>query len=234
MLDAIGAQLGMAVENFRFYAEVKESSEKYWDLFENATDILFTLDESGRLTAVNKAAEQFLGSSRVELFGRSVFDFLTPAGADALRIMFNDVANPHQWTECEVVKQDGSRAFIEISVRRMINQQQPAGYQVSARDVTEQKQLREMLVQAERLGAIGQVGIAVRHEINNPLTTVIGTTELLIERYEDRDAELTARLRTVLQNALRIAEIVKQLQAIRNDKVVEYLKGIKMTDLKQK
>jgi PAS domain S-box-containing protein len=234
MLDAIGAQLGMAVENFRFYAEVKESSEKYWDLFENATDILFTIDASARLTAVNKAAEDFSGYSRIELFGKSVFDFLTPDGAEAVRNMFDAGSSGRQWTEFEVIKRDGSRAFIEVSVRRLFKQQQSAGYQVSARDVTEQKRLREALVQAERLGAIGQVGIAVRHEINNPLTTVIGNIELLIERYENRDSELTARLETVLHNALRIAEIVKQLQAIRNDKVVEYLKGVKMTDLKQK
>ncbi len=53
--------------------------------------------------------------------------------------------------------------------------------------MTERKNLRELLVKAERLGAIGQVGVAVRHEINNPLTTVIGNIELLIERYEDKD-----------------------------------------------
>ena len=106
------------------------------------------------------------------------------------------------------------------------------GFQVSARDITERKNLRELLVKAERLGAIGQVGVAVRHEINNPLTTVIGNIELLIERYEDKDKELTARLETILNNALRISEIVKRLQGIKQEKSVDYLKGVKMTDLK--
>lgn len=234
MLDAIGAQMGMAVENFRFYAEVKESSEKYWDLFENATDILFTMDGTGKLTAVNKAAEIFTGYSKVELYGKSIFDFLTPEGVAAARKLLESAFDGRQWTEFEVVKPDGSRAFIEASARRLIRKQQSAGYQVSARDVTGQKQLREMLVQAERIGAIGQVGVAVRHEINNPLTTVIGNIELLMERYESKDKDLTARLETILNNALRIAEIVKQLQVIKKDKVVEYLKGVKMTDLKQK
>ncbi len=234
MLDAIGAQLGMAVENFRFYAEVKESSEKYWDLFENSTDILFTIDRSGKLTAVNKAAESFSGYSKVELSGKYIGDFLTPEGAKAARRLLAGGFRGRQWTEFEIVKRDGSTAFIEVSARQLMSNQQSPGYQVSARDVTEQKHLREVLVQAERLGAIGQIVVAVRHEINNPLTTLIGNVELLMERYEGKDREIMTRLGTILNNALRIAEIVKQLQAIKKDKVVEYLQGVKMTDLKQK
>jgi PAS domain S-box-containing protein len=234
MLEAIGVQLGMAVENLRFYAEVKESSVKYWDLFENARDILFTMDTEGRLTAVNKAAEKFSGYSKVELAGESVLDFLTPEGADtAKRVLAGQHKSANRMIEFEVVKKDGSRAFIEVSARKMFKGRQSVGFQVSARDVTERKNLRELLVKAERLGAIGQVGIAVRHEINNPLTTVIGNTELLIERYENTDPDLKVRLDMILNNALRIAEIVKRLEGIKQDKVVEYLRGVTMTDLKQ-
>jgi PAS domain S-box-containing protein len=234
MLDAIGVQLGMAVENLRFYAEVKESSEKYWDLFENARDILFTMDTEGKLTAVNKATEKFSGYSKVELAGESVLDFLTPEGAAAAkRALAGEHKSANRMIEFEVVKKDGSRAFIEVSARKMFKGRQAVGYQVSARDVTERKNLRELLVKAERLGAIGQVGIAVRHEINNPLTTIIGNTELLIERFENTDPDLKARLDMILSNAIRIAEIVKRLEGIKQDKVVEYLRGVTMTDLKQ-
>ena len=234
MLEAIGVQLGMAVENLRFYAEVKESSEKYWDLFENARDILFTMDTEGRLTAVNKAAEKFSGYSKVELAGESILDFLTPEGADvAKRVLTGEHNSTNRMIEFEVVKKDGSHAFIEVTARKMFRGRQAVGFQVSARDITERTNLRELLVKAERLGAIGQVGIAVRHEINNPLTTVIGNTELLIERYENTDPDLKARLDMILNNALRIAEIVKRLEGIKQDKVVEYLRGVTMTDLKQ-
>jgi PAS domain S-box-containing protein len=235
MLDAIGVQLGMAVENFRFYAEVKESSEKFWDLFENSRDILFTTDGSGKLTAVNKETEKFTGYSKVELFGKSILDFVAPEGVEYAREMLASKGkgpSGRPRTEFEIIKRDGSRAFIEVIARRIMKGREPAGFQVSARDITDRKNLRELLVKAERLGAIGQVGVAVRHEINNPLTTVIGNIELLIERYEDKDKELTARLETILNNALRIGEIVKRLQGIKQEKVVDYLKGVKMTDLK--
>lgn len=234
MLDTIGAQLGLAVENLRFYAEVKESSEKFWDLFENSRDILFTMDSNGTLTAVNREAEKFSGYTKSDLVGKSVLDFLRPEGAETVKRMLDGEGfTARQVIEFEVIKRDGNRAFIEMSARKLSKNRLPTGFQVSARDMTEQKLLREKLLTAERLGAIGEVVITVRHEINNPLTTVIGNIELLLERYGEKDSDLKTRLETVLNNSLRIAEIVQKLQAIKRDKVVEYVKGVAMTDLKQ-
>ena len=71
---------------------------------------------------------------------------------------------------------------------------------------------------------------AIRHEINNPLTTVIGNVELLIERYENKDKDLTARLEVVLNNALRIAEITKRPQEIKMGNIADDRNGVNMTD----
>ena len=234
MFDTIGAQLGMAVENLRLYAEVKESSEKYWDLFEKSRDILFTVDREGRLMVVNESMERFLGRTKRDLIGTSFLDLLNEEGGSlARRILAGEVPLEERIFEFAVtVGRPGARqAFLEISGRRLVAKNNTAGFQFAARDVTEQKELRELLVRAERLAAIGQVGIAMRHEINNPLTTVIGNTELLLDRLEGEDGDLKKRLEVILNNALRISEIVKRMQEIKNDKTVEYLKGVKMTDL---
>jgi signal transduction histidine kinase len=78
---------------------------------------------------------------------------------------------------------------------------------------TEMKQPREN---------VGQMGFAIRHEINNPLTTIIGNVELLIERYEHKDKELTARLETILNNGLRIAEITRRPQETKKETGVDH------------
>lgn len=232
MLDTVGAQLGMAIENIRLYDEIKESSEKYWDLFEKSRDILYTTDLEGNLTAVNEAMELFLGRPKHKLVGTNSLEFLTEEGKERVRRILagqEDLAD--RIFELAVIRPNGVPAFVEISVRSILNRNRPVGFQISARDVTEQKNLRELLVRAERLAAIGQVVVTVRHEINNPLTTVIGNAELLLERYEKSGNDLKRRLDLILENALRISEIVKRLQEIKEDRTVEYVKGVKMTDL---
>lgn len=232
MFDTIGAQLGMAVENIRLYAEVKEAGVKFWDLFENSRDILFTLDLNGSLTAANRAMEVFTDLGKTDLVGRNIGEFFTEEGqVQARRIFSGDLPLADRIYEFEIRKENGGRAYIEISGRSLFQNNRPVGFQMSARDITEQKNLRELLVQAERLAAIGQVGIAMRHEINNPLTTIIGNAELLIERYENAGSDLKRRLDLVLENALRIAEILKRLQDMKRDRTVEYVKGVQMTDL---
>jgi PAS domain S-box-containing protein len=232
LFDTVGAQLGMAVENLRFYSEVKETSEKYWDLFEKSRDVLFTVDLEGRLSSVNEAAERFAGRTKRELIGMNVLRFLNDEGRELVRrIMAGSEPMEGRVFEFEIRKADGTRAFLEVNGRVLTQNGRAAGFHAAARDITEQKNLRELLVQAERLAAIGQIVVAVRHEINNPLTTVIGNTELLLERYEHVGADLKKRLETVLDNALRISEIVKRLQGIKQERTVEYVQGVKMTDL---
>src|SRR6202040_232332 len=84
------------------------------------------------------------------------------------------------------------------------------GVVVSARDVTELKRLEEQLIQAEKLAAMGQMLAGVAHELNNPLTAILGVTELLrdgqgLEESTRRQLELTHR------QARRAARIVQNL-----------------------
>lgn len=233
LFEAIGSQLGIAVENARLFREARESSDKYRDLFENSRDILCTLDINGKLTSLNRAAVMFFGYQKSEMIGRTITDFIAPdSEATAQGLLTGGVSTDRQPLEIEVVKKDGSRAWLEISGRSIYRGTDLLGYQVSARDVTEQKRLRELLVKTERLAAIGEVGIAVRHEINNPLTTIIGNIELILDRYGDAPEEIRQRLTVVLENALRISNIVKRLREIKKEAPVEYIDGIKMTKLK--
>ncbi|MDA8098929.1 MAG: PAS domain S-box protein [Nitrospiraceae bacterium] len=233
LFDTIGAQLGMAVENLRLYGEVKESSVKYWDLFEHSRDILFTMDPAGRITFANRSSEELFGMTKVEMTGRNVLEFLSGEEHDRLAALLQDEGiNTQNFYEFTVTPRSGQHFILEAAIRRIDRNGVLTGYQVSARDVTEQRALREKLISAERLCAIGEVGIAVRHEINNPLTTVIGNAELLLDRLEEEDdGELRKRLDLILDNSLRIAEIVKRLQDRKKDRTVEYTKGVRMTDL---
>jgi PAS domain S-box-containing protein len=77
-------------------------------------------------------------------------------------------------------------------------------------DITERKQMQEQLVIADRLASIGELSAGIAHEINNPLTGVIGFSDLLSGR-DDLPADIMEDLGVINGEARRTAEVVKNL-----------------------
>src|SRR5438105_11801529 len=84
------------------------------------------------------------------------------------------------------------------------------GVVLSGRDVTDLKRLEEQLIQAEKLAAMGQMLAGVAHELNNPLTAILGVTELLRER-AGLDESIKRQLDLTHRQARRAARIVQNL-----------------------
>jgi signal transduction histidine kinase len=86
------------------------------------------------------------------------------------------------------------------------------------------------LARSRWLAGIGETTIAIEHEINNPLSALLGHAELLL-----MDAGMTAEqvdsLRIIQEQAVRIADVVRRLARLKNPQSVEYLSGSRMLDL---
>ncbi len=87
------------------------------------------------------------------------------------------------------------------------------------------------LVRAERLAAMGEIGLAIRHEINNPLGTIMGYTELLLSEREGLPPETRKKLEAIGRGCARIRDVIRRLEDLHEDRTVEYLPGVSMTDL---
>jgi signal transduction histidine kinase len=86
-------------------------------------------------------------------------------------------------------------------------------------------------VKKERLNAIIETAATVNHEINNPLTAVLGNVQLLLMRGGELDEEIVRKLKIVEESAIRIKEVTQKLMNISSDNVIEYTSGSKMIDL---
>lgn len=86
------------------------------------------------------------------------------------------------------------------------------------------------LVKAKFLSGIGETAIAVQHEINNPLTALLGSVALIKHKLV-REDEIPETLAIITEQAERIALVVKRLSGLREPRSVEYLAGKQMIDL---
>jgi DNA-binding response OmpR family regulator len=86
------------------------------------------------------------------------------------------------------------------------------------------------LARSRWLAGIGETTIAIEHEINNPLSALLGHAELLLMD-EGLTAEQMDSLRIIQEQAVRIADVVRRLAKLKNPQSVEYLSGSRMLDL---
>lgn len=86
------------------------------------------------------------------------------------------------------------------------------------------------LARSRWLAGIGETTIALEHEINNPLSALLGHAELLAMD-QSLNTEQAEQLLIIREQAMRIAEVVKRLAKLKNPQSVEYLEGARMLDL---
>ena len=89
---------------------------------------------------------------------------------------------------------------------------------------------QERLIRSERLAAIGEIGLAIRHEINNPLGSILGFVDLLLAQADACPDATRKKLDAIRRATIRIRDVVRRLEEV-EDKSVEYIPGLQMTDL---
>jgi PAS domain S-box-containing protein len=131
---------------------LRESEERYKELFENANDIVCTLSLDYRVTSVNKAGEIFTGYSREELQAMDLSQLMTPASAQVSKNMLSKKLAGEVRTNYEVdlVSKSGELVTVEISSRLIQQNGKPVAIQAIARDITVRRRAEEALRQADQ------------------------------------------------------------------------------------
>jgi two-component system NtrC family sensor kinase len=211
LLSALADYAAIAIENARLYQQVKQSEERYKDLFTNAYDLIFTLDDRLRIGSINKAGQRLTGYSLDDLRGRPL-ESLCPAPAwKQVEPLLSGLLEGRQAApfELELQRSNGDPVYLEVSAR-LTHEAGASGLHCIARNLTDRRQLEQQLIQAEKLSAIGQLVAGVAHELNNPLTSVSGYAQLLL-----RETSLGDQVRQDLQHIYaqseRAARIVQNL-----------------------
>src|SRR6266849_2517611 len=155
-------------------------------LVDNFPDLILVLDTAAHYTFVSPRCEEVLGyavedTQNMEFGGRT-----HPEDLPAAVSLYKDILAGNQTfasLEIRVRHKSGDWRRIRFNFSPLSDEKgNIEGVVLSGRDVTDLKRLEEQLIQAEKLAAMGQMLAGVAHELNNPLTAILGVTELLRER----------------------------------------------------
>jgi two-component system NtrC family sensor kinase len=171
VLEQYSVNAAVAIENARLHESIRRSEERYRSLFQNALEIVLTLDLEGRVISWNRAALLFLGLTAADVRDGAVnfYDLLLPETADWLRFMQERTLQGHQPnpTEIEIRRSDNSLAVVEVTMQLFLEHGQPAGVYIIGRDMTErQRQQRALTDQVAQLTALHKLSIALSSSLD--------------------------------------------------------------------
>ncbi len=202
---------------------LRKSEERYRTVLEEVDEGYFEVDLNGNMTFCSDAIVRVLGYSKEELCGMNYRQFLAEEEWDTNFQIFNRVfrtGEPVKWFPGKAIAKDGKRIAIERTILPLRNEKgEIVGFRGVARDVSERKkaegQRRQLELRAQaasRLASVGEMAAGVAHEINNPLTGVIGYAQLLLSRTDLPD-NVKRDLKIINDGAQRVANIVRRLLA---------------------
>jgi len=213
LIADVARRLGEITERKRAEEQLRQSEEKLRLMFESVTDGITVTGLNGVITEANERTMEMHGvGSKDEILGKSAFELI--AQHDHQRAMLNmqktlegvSVRN----IEYSLLKADGSEFPGELSASVLRDASgNPVGLIAITRDITERREMEEQLIVADRLASVGEMAAGIAHELNNPLTSVIGLSQLLAE--EDMPDDTKQDIKAIYSEAQRAAAVVKNL-----------------------
>jgi PAS domain S-box-containing protein len=179
---------------------------------EQTGDLILITRANGAFEHANDACVQVLGYARDELAHMMLPELLERGFERMVDHIGAEVRQKGIWRGTLIHRRkDGSTFPAASTVVALRNSEGRVTHFVGVqRDITEELKLRDQLVHSERLSAVGELVAGVAHEINNPLQTIVGCVELLIEERKATGQELQD-LQLVRQEAARAGQIVRNL-----------------------
>jgi PAS domain S-box-containing protein len=180
-------------------------------LLESFPDLILVIDLNGRYSFVSSRIHDLRGYKPEDLLGKRVEE--EQDYSPELFALYRDlITGRKMFGSCDYSARhrDGSWRTMRASASPLFDAENKlSGAIVSVRDITVEKKLEQQIIQSERLAAMGQMIGGFAHELNNPLTSILGMSELL----QEGEAPESVRKQMVVlqQQARRAAEIVQNL-----------------------
>ncbi|RLB60108.1 MAG: hypothetical protein DRI90_14460, partial [Deltaproteobacteria bacterium] len=180
-LSILGQLFGNLVGRQRADEALAQSEERFRKMAELLPTIVAELALDGTLTYINQLGQKTFGFSAADLEGgiKAIGELIHPDDRARAQRNIAEVlrGGRHETHEYRGLTKDGKALQLVVRSSAIMQDGQVTGVRSAVDDVTEQKQLRASLAQADRLASMGALAAGVAHEINNPLTYVLYNVE---------------------------------------------------------
>lgn len=200
---------------------LQESESKYRQIVELAEEGIWVIDSNARTTYVNQAMARMLGYEELEMFGRSLFDFMdeqaTQSANDNLEQRRQGIAERHEF---RLKSKDGKDVWTYMSTSPVMDENDnllsccALVYNITARKESEQQmlQLTEDLKRSNE--ELEQFAYVASHDLQEPLRAVTSYTQLLADRYQGNfDEKADKYINYIVDGATRMQQLINDLLA---------------------
>lgn len=224
--------------------ELKQTKEFLERVIESSVDGIVTADMKGTLLLFNRAASRIFGFSPGEVVGKKNVETLYPPGV-AREIMRKirdpNVSGPGRLEDCRVdmISATGELIPVTLSAALIVEDGKAVGSVGVFTDIRDRLRMEARLNRAqdelrlrEKTAFVAELAGAAAHELNQPLTSVIGYAELLRRGLEPGSSQSKAA-EVIMSEAERMAEIVRKIGKITRYETKSYVGAAKILDLEK-
>ena len=206
-------------------------------IIDSSVDAIVSADLKGRILLANPAAERIYGIPVTELLGRDVrLRYPDGVARDVMRLI-RAGGGRVEGLRTELLDASGERVPVSLSAALLYEGDAPVGSVGIFTDLREKMRMEQRLAQAqeqilaqERQAIVAELAGAAAHELNQPLTSVMGYAELLKRRLERETAAYSAA-EVIFNEAERMAEIVRKIGKITKYETKSYVGRARILDL---
>jgi two-component system NtrC family sensor kinase len=208
LLSTVATNASVVLANSRLYEMVRRSKEEWETAFNALTEGIAVVGPGDAVLRANRALAAMAQMPEQELVGRSFTETLFETSEAVAELI--EAAHRGERTAPLVVRLERAGRVLRLTAAPLSERAGPGPVVMLVEDVTEQRVMEAQLIQNDKMASIGQLVSGVAHELNNPLTSIAGLTELLLERELHPDFP-REHLRVIHDQAERAGRIVRNL-----------------------